>query len=212
MRREAYITVADVANAEIIEKKSRFIGYISPAATEQQAEDFLQSLRSRHRDARHHVYAWQIGDNNQYQRSSDDGEPAGTGGRPVLEALKMAGLQDTVMVVVRYFGGVLLGAGGLTRAYGKAANMAINAATKIEKLPAGKFALSFDYGLLGKVENYLACQNNVPEQRVYGENVCFICSFVDAEQKRLENELIELTGGSIRCQDLGEEVWYIRII
>lgn len=112
---EPIITITQPISAELIEKKSRFIAQAAPVDSEKQAQSFLEEIRNKHRGARHNVYAWIIGSNNEVMRSSDDGEPAGTGGKPVLETIKKSSLQNIVLVVTRYFGGILLGAGGLTR-------------------------------------------------------------------------------------------------
>ena len=122
------ITVADYASAEFTEKKSRFIGHIAPAGDEKEAQQFLERIRAEHKAANHNCYAWVCGENDSQQRSSDMGEPSGTAGRPILEAIKRADLHNTAVVVTRYFGGILLGAGGLTRAYSRAARDALAAA------------------------------------------------------------------------------------
>ncbi|MEE0775862.1 MAG: YigZ family protein, partial [Bacillota bacterium] len=111
------IILAKDAEVELIEKKSRFIGYCSIAHSEEEAQSFIESIKKKHWDATHNVYAYQIGKHSEIQRSTDDGEPSGTAGRPVLEVIKGEGLTDAVVVVTRYFGGTLLGTGGLVRAY-----------------------------------------------------------------------------------------------
>lgn len=201
------ITIPGPAEAELIEKKSCFIGRARPVEDEAQALAFLEQARAKDPGANHHCYAWNIGRDNQFQRSSDAGEPSGTAGRPILEAIKRAGLQNTAVVVTRYFGGVLLGAGGLTRAYGRAAQLALEAAGRVLRLPAVKFALTFDYSLLGKVEAFLQ-QNGFPlADKIYGAEVCFICLI---ESERLDfaaRALADLSGGALRMQDLGESAY-----
>lgn len=150
------ITIAAPAQAEFTEKKSRFIGYISPAADEQAAQAFLQEIRARHRDATHNCYAWQAGANAEFQRSSDDGEPSGTAGRPILEVIRGAGLTNVVIVVTRYFGGILLGTGGLVRAYTQAAQQAVQAAELVRLVPARSLALSLTYADWPRLEPLLA--------------------------------------------------------
>ena len=130
---ENYKTVKNDANAEFIEKKSRFIGYCRPVKSQDEAVNFINEIRSIHRQATHNVYAYILREDN-IMRYSDDGEPAGTAGVPVLEVLKKENLTDIAVVVTRYFGGVLLGAGGLVRAYGKSAKLGVDAAVRIEKL------------------------------------------------------------------------------
>ncbi len=123
----SYKTVKAFASASFIEKKSEFIGYISPVRTNDEAVAFINSIKAENRKARHNVYAYILRDSN-ITRYSDDGEPQGTGGVPVLEVLQKEGLYDVCVVVTRYFGGILLGTGGLTRAYSKGCKLAIEAA------------------------------------------------------------------------------------
>lgn len=206
----ALITVAGYACDEFIEKKSRFIGHIAPVSTEEEAFDFLARIRSEQKGATHNCYAWQIGDQDQFQRSADAGEPAGTAGRPILEAIKRADLHNTIIVVTRYFGGILLGAGGLTRAYSKSAVLAIGAAQRIARIPASQIMLTFDYGLLGKVESYLAQQGLPVADKVYAEQVCFICNVEKPQVQPLADALTDLSGGSIRWQELDSQVFLDR--
>ena len=124
---ELYITLEREASASFIEKKSEFIGYACPCKTEQEALDFIAKIRKKHADAKHNVYAYQIKENN-IARFTDDGEPQGTAGMPVLDIIKKTGFTDACIVVTRYFGGILLGTGGLVRAYSHAAKLAAEAA------------------------------------------------------------------------------------
>ena len=124
---ELYITLEREASASFIEKKSEFIGYACPCKTEQEALDFIAKIRKKHADAKQNVYAYQIKENN-IARFTDDGEPQGTAGMPVLDIIKKTGFTDACIVVTRYFGGILLGTGGLVRAYSHAAKLAVEAA------------------------------------------------------------------------------------
>lgn len=206
----ALITVADYACAEFVEKKSRFIGHIAPVSTEEEAFAFLARIRAEQKGATHNCYAWQVGEQDQFQRSSDAGEPAGTAGRPILEAIKRADLHNTIIVVTRYFGGILLGAGGLTRAYSHAAVIAIGAAQRIERVPATQLMLTFDYGLLGKVESYLSQQGLSAADKVYAEQVCFICNIEKSQLRPIIDDLTELSGGALRWQELDSQVFLDR--
>lgn len=125
---ESYITLRESASDEVTIQKSRFIGYACPCAEEEEAQRFIQSLREKHRDARHHCYAYVIGENAGIMRYSDDGEPGGTAGMPMMDVLKKEKIVDCCVVVVRYFGGILLGTGGLVRAYTQGCKLAIAAA------------------------------------------------------------------------------------
>ncbi|MBR5429104.1 MAG: YigZ family protein [Firmicutes bacterium] len=200
------ITVAGYAAAEFTEKKSRFIGHAAPAADEKEAQRFLERIRAEHKTANHNCYAWVCGENDSQQRSSDMGEPSGTAGRPILEAIKRAGLHNTVVVVTRYFGGILLGAGGLARAYGKGAQLALDAARKVRMVPGRRCALTFDYGLLGRVESFLQQQDCRVEDKIYAEQVCFICLLEESRLTELEKALGDVSGGVLHWQDLGESV------
>lgn len=145
-----YITVSKSAQAEFVEKRSRFIGYCAPVQTEEEALDFIESIRSQHREAKHNVYAYSVRKNN-ISRFTDDGEPSGTAGMPVLSVLQKGQICDTAIVVTRYFGGILLGTGGLVHAYSKAASMAVDQAQRIIMRECRLCELSCDYGDYGRV-------------------------------------------------------------
>lgn len=198
-------TVSAYAVDEFIERKSRFIGHIAPAANEDEARAFVDRIREEHRSATHNCYAWVCGDNDRWQRSADAGEPAGTAGRPILEAIKRADLHNTVIVVTRYFGGILLGAGGLTRAYAKSAQVAINAAQLVQCIPARRYAVTFEYSWLGKVDACLRQEDIEPENRLFADQVCIIFAATDDRFAAFNKAITEASGGSIHVQDLGEE-------
>ena len=204
------VTVAGYASAEFVEKKSRFIGHIAPADTEEAAFAFLNRIRTEHKSATHNCYAWQIGEQDQFQRSADAGEPAGTAGRPILEAIKRADLHNTIIVVTRYFGGVLLGSGGLTRAYGKGALLAIGAAQRVERVPACRVMFIFVYGLLGKVESILVQNGLVVEDKTYAEQVCFLCTVEKSAFAKVKEAMTELSNGAMRWQELEGDVFLDR--
>lgn len=149
-----YITVSGYASDSFTEKKSEFIGHIAPVASEEEAVEFINKIRSEHRKARHNVYAYILRQNN-ISRYSDDGEPQGTGGMPVLEVIKKEGLTDVCVVVTRYFGGILLGGGGLVRAYSHACKLAADSAKKKIMLECSEVKVSLDYSLYGKVSYLL---------------------------------------------------------
>lgn len=142
---------------EIIEKKSRFIGEAVPVETEEEALAYLEQVRKRHYNANHHCYAYVIGDKNQLQRCSDDGEPSGTAGKPILNVLTGERIRNALIVVTRYFGGTLLGTGGLVRAYTKGASAALEAARVLERLEGIRYQIDLDYTGLGKLQ-YIAAQ------------------------------------------------------
>ena len=150
-----YKTVKAFASDELVEKRSRFIGYCKPVSTQDEAIAFINEIKSKHWDARHNVYAYVIKDEG-VSRYSDDNEPQGTAGIPVLDAIRKRGITDCVVVVTRYFGGVLLGAGGLVRAYSAAAKLAIDAAQEREMEMCSVCTLRCSYTMYGKIPALVA--------------------------------------------------------
>ena len=147
----SYKTVARSATATMIERKSKFIATVRPVKTEAQALDLIAEMKSKYYDATHNVYAYIIGEGN-IMRYSDDGEPSGTAGVPVLEVMRKEGLIDTAVVVTRYFGGILLGGGGLVRAYGASAKLGLDEAKIVTRTLCDLVEVSCDYTLFGKVQ------------------------------------------------------------
>lgn len=152
---QGFTTVSREADVELIINKSRFIGRCFPVSTEEAALSRLEEIKKRHRDATHNCYAYSIGPMGGAARFSDDGEPGGTAGLPMMEAIKSKGVTDLIVVVTRYFGGVLLGAGGLVRAYSKAASSAIEAAGPVLMRPAIRYGIMMDYGRWSALEPWL---------------------------------------------------------
>ena len=150
-----YKTVKEFACDELVEKRSRFIGYCKPVSTQDEAIAFINEIKTKHWDARHNVYAYVIKDEG-VSRYSDDNEPQGTAGIPVLDAIRKRDITDCVIVVTRYFGGVLLGAGGLVRAYSAAAKLAIDAAQEREMVMCSVCELRCSYTLYGKIPSLVA--------------------------------------------------------
>lgn len=148
----SYFTLKNQSRDEFEEKKSIFIGQAKRVYSEDEAKKFIDSIRQSEKEARHNVYAYMIGENRGIQRYSDDGEPQGTGGVPVLEVIKKNNMTDVVVVVTRYFGGILLGKGGLVRAYSKAAAMAVSKGEIVEKILGYSIEITIDYDLLGKLQ------------------------------------------------------------
>lgn len=153
--KELYTTIAKQAEAQIVEKRSRFIATVRPVETEAAALEFLNLLRQKYWNATHNVYAYIIEENN-LMRYSDDGEPGGTAGLPVLDMMKKAGLTNLIVVVTRYFGGVLLGTGGLVHAYSKAAKAGVEAAGLVDMILCREITLDCAYTHLGKLQNELS--------------------------------------------------------
>lgn len=200
-------TLEKESETVLIEKKSRFIGYAKAAGCEEEAQAFIQKIKKRHWDATHNVYAYQIGPMNEKQKSTDDGEPAGTAGRPVLETIKKAGLHNAVLVVTRYFGGVLLGTGGLVRAYTKAARAAIEAAGIVELQPGQKFCLIMEYTLLGKVQNDLAARQIAIEKIDYQNNAAVYCLIAAEDGEQFMTMMKDTYAGQVKVMPLTGAYW-----
>ncbi|QBP41758.1 YigZ family protein [Paenisporosarcina antarctica] len=169
--RKDYFTVKGLGESELIIQKSRFLTYVNRAESEQQAQAFIQEIKSQHKSANHNCSAYLIGEHDSIQKANDDGEPSGTAGVPILEVLKKQGLKDTVVVVTRYFGGIKLGSGGLIRAYGKATTEGLQASSIVERRLHLLMKVSVDYSWLGKVENEIR-NSTYPLNRIdYAESV-----------------------------------------
>lgn len=179
----SYKTVKKYAQTMIVEKKSKFIASVSPAKNEEEALEFLQTIRSKYPDATHNVYAYIIDENNIF-RYSDDGEPGGTAGMPVLDTIRKEGLVDVVVVVTRYFGGTLLGTGGLVHAYGAAAKQGLIEAQIVTRSLCNIISVVVDYTLVGKMQHMIATKNLILEDTTYGNDVTFYvcCKIEDSEE------------------------------
>ncbi|NLL42763.1 MAG: YigZ family protein [Firmicutes bacterium] len=202
-----YKTVAKEAEITLIEKKSKFIARIKPVQTQEEAEAFIEEIRKKHWNATHNVPAYIIGINQEVQKYSDDNEPSGTAGLPMLEALKNHEVVDCVAVVTRYFGGTLLGRGGLIRAYGGAVREALRAAGIVCMVPARKIGITVDYNHSGKIQNELLTQGIKIVDIEYLEQVTFnILAFPD-EVDVLRQNVQEYTANEFIWAD-GEEVYH----
>lgn len=167
---ERYVTIKQESAYECVISRSRFIGRCFPAQSEEEALYALAAVRAQYPDARHICYAYRVGARGETSRFSDAGEPSGTAGMPILEVLRTQEVTNALCAVVRYFGGVLLGTGGLARAYGGAAAEALRLAGRVERLPAALFALTLDYSRFSALEGYLK-KNCRVEGISYGESV-----------------------------------------
>lgn len=158
---DQYKTVLEGGTGEITEKKSRFIATVRPVSSEEEALAFLEETRKKYWDARHNCYAYSVGMNREYTRCSDDGEPSGTAGRPMLDVILGEDIYNVAVVVTRYFGGVLLGTGGLVRAYSKAVQEGFRESRIIEKKHGICLAVTTDYTGIGKIQ-YIAGERGIP--------------------------------------------------
>ena len=201
-----YKTLHEFWMDEIIIEKSTFIGYAKPIKTEEEAIEFINEIKKKHKDATHNVWAYTVGKTMNIQRYSDDGEPQGTAGIPTLEVIKKEDLRDVVVVVTRYFGGVKLGAGGLVRAYTKGAKIGIDAAKVIEKVMYREVRIKIDYNQLGKVQNEIMNMNYFVKDIIYEDNVEIIVYSWLEEVIVLTDRMIDITSATAEI-NLGEEFY-----
>ncbi|SFQ53288.1 uncharacterized protein, YigZ family [Psychrobacillus psychrotolerans] len=203
--RKDYHTIQGYGESEIIIQKSRFLTYVSRAETEQQAQNFINNIKEKHKSANHNCSAYIIGEHDNIQKANDDGEPSGTAGVPMLEVLKKQGLQDTVVVVTRYFGGIKLGGGGLIRAYGKATTEGIDAAKVVERKLHHLMKISIDYTWLGKVENEVR-NSDYPLKEINYVELVEVMVFTKAdEEETFINWMAEMTNGQAKVELVEKE-------
>lgn len=195
----------EYTETSFVEKKSKFISYISPVYTEQEAVNFINSIKKKHYDATHNCSAFIIGDSANIQRSSDDGEPSGTAGVPMLEVLRKEGLTNTVVVVTRYFGGILLGAGGLIRAYTQGVADAVRAAGIVKLQPYEVYNVNIDYSFLSKLQYELARKDYVVADTQYLDTVTMKLLAEPQLSESLQEDLVQWTNGNVSIVYLGTE-------
>ena len=190
-----YRTVYTGGEGEIVEKKSRFIAAAAPVRSEEEALQIIEQIRKKYWDARHNCYAYVIGERGELERFSDDGEPGGTAGKPILEVIKGEELRNTLIVVTRYFGGTLLGTGGLVRAYSAAAKAGIASSVIITRIPGIKLHITTEYTGLGKIQYILGQRGITTLDSVYTDKVELEVLTAEAEAEAVKAELTEGTNG-----------------
>lgn len=200
-----YKTIQEPAEALYEISRSEFYSFIFPIQSEAQAQDHVARLRKAHWEARHCCYAYSIGEHASLQKADDDGEPSGTAGKPILEVIKKQELHDTLIIVVRYFGGIKLGAGGLIRAYGKSAALAIDAASIVMKTDFVEVKATLAYSLLGALENYLHQKEILIDSKEYTDQVSLLLLLPENNADKIQNELTDLTGAQCRLEVLGKK-------
>lgn len=194
----SYKTVEKRARDVLVEKKSKFIATAAPCSTEAEAIDFVNEIRKEFPDATHNVYAYSI-DENQLFRYSDDGEPSGTSGMPVLDTMRKDDIVDTAIVVTRYFGGTLLGTGGLVHAYSESARLALSAAGIVTKKMCNVVSVTADYSFIGKIQHLAAEMHLLIEDTLYTDKaVFFVCVPIELTE-RFEKEITEATNARALC-------------
>ncbi len=201
-----YKTILNTAEAEFEEKKSRFIANVRPVTCEEEALEFIEAMRSKYWNATHNVYAYSINNETLVQRYSDDGEPSGTAGMPTLEVIKRMGLQDAVVVVTRYFGGTLLGASGLIRAYSKSASLGLEAAEIVTRKLCYNLNIIIEYTIFGRLQNMLISNNNIIKEIRYEQDV-ELCVLIEVgNEEKLMKDIVEVSNGRA-ILDLGEKTY-----
>ncbi len=199
-----YITVLEEGAAEFTEKKSRFIGTCRPVTTEEEALRFIAEMKKKYWDASHNVYAYILREGG-VQRFSDDGEPQGTAGIPVIETMKKAGVTDAVLVATRYFGGILLGGGGLIRAYSHTASVGLSAAKKAAMRQCLLLSVRCDYSLYGKLQGLNPECGGIVDDTEFLEDVSIRFHLAPESLEALEKRLADATGGRACVQKDGEK-------
>ena len=203
-------TVYSGGEGEIVEKKSRFIATVRPIESEEEAVAFINEMRKKYWDARHNCSAFVIGDHHEISRCSDDGEPAQTAGRPMLDVLLKEDIHNVAVVVTRYFGGTLLGTGGLVRAYQKATQEGLADSVIIDKLPGRMLTIGTDYVGLGKIQYLIGKENLTTIDTIYTDQVEMIVMVPSDMQSKIEKDIVEATSGNA-CISWGDEVLYALI-
>lgn len=199
-----YKTVKQEASDEFVEKRSRFIGHIKPVVTEEEAIAFVEKIRKKYWDATHNVYAY-ILQEGQIKRYSDDNEPKGTAGIPTLDVLQKENLTDCVVVVTRYFGGILLGAGGLVRAYSHGAKIAVDAGKRIRMRLRSLLTVTCDYGFYGKLSTLIPQMEGIIEDTLFTENVTVLFSLPLEGMEPFQDKLTDVSNGSFTAQVTGQK-------
>lgn len=204
---EEYRAVYEGGEGELIEKKSRFIATVIPAESEEEALAFIEAMKKKYWNATHNCSAYVIGEKGQLKRCSDDGEPSGTAGRPMLEVLEGEGIRNVAVVVTRYFGGTLLGTGGLVRAYSASVKAGLASSVIITKIPGVKLKIETDYTGLGKIQYLLGEMGIRTLDSRYTDHVELDVLVPETMLERVKAELIEGTNGQAKLEE-GANCWF----
>lgn len=203
--KEQYQTIQNTGTSLVTEKKSKFIGIAVPVSNEQEALAVIAEEKRRYRDARHHCSAFCVGIEQPLERANDDGEPSGTAGKPMLEVITGHHLCNVVIVVTRYFGGTLLGTGGLVRAYTKAAAEAVEAAEIVTMGLGRRFRAGCDYSTAGKIQYLLGTEEISILNTDYTDKVTFEFLVPEAGCQKIKKKLTDLSGGTVVMEEMGIE-------
>jgi uncharacterized YigZ family protein len=201
----SYRTFEKAGVKEIVIKKSRFIGYGFAVSSEEEALAHIERIRKEHWNATHNCFAYVIGERDQVQKASDDGEPSGTAGKPILEVIKNKQLKNVLIIVTRYFGGVMLGAGGLIRAYSDGAVAAVEASSAVRMQLHAVVEVDVDYTWMGKLEHAFRQQGTVVGEPQFADRITLRCYPPVEEHDAFVAWLTDLTQGQASLRHLGEE-------
>lgn len=199
-----YKTIRKAASAEFVEKRSRFISYISPVTTVHEANEFINKIKSQHWDATHNVPAYILREGS-ICKFSDDGEPQGTAGMPTLSVLQKEGLTDCVVVVTRYFGGILLGGGGLVRAYSHGAKLAVEAGGIVTRALCSVVKVRSDYTFYGRLVSLIPEQGGIIEDTQFEDAVIVTFRIRQELEEAFEKRLVDLSNGTLHSEHIGEK-------
>ena len=200
---QTYKTVGCEAQDEFTEQRSRFIGYVRPVKTEEEALAFIEEKKKYHWDARHNVYAYSLRDGG-IKRFSDDGEPHGSAGAPVLDVIVKSGVTDVVVVVTRYFGGILLGVGGLVRAYTRAAKIALEAGGIVTVQMCSICKVTCDYNLYGAISGLIPANGGIIDDTEFADTVTISFHITPEGLSKFTKELADRTCGRVEPEITGE--------
>ncbi|AIQ72826.1 YigZ family protein [Paenibacillus odorifer] len=204
---EQYQTVRSSGSKEVVIRKSRFIGHVMPVENEEEALLFIEDIKKKHWNATHNCSAYVIGERDEIQRQSDDGEPSGTAGKPILEVIRNQGVKNVAIVVTRYFGGIMLGAGGLIRAYTDGAVLALEAGEVITRVLRREVFVEIEYTWLGKVENELRGRGIQTGETLFTDKVTLLCLPRNDEGDTFMAWMTDLTQGQALITE-GRRIYY----
>ncbi|MBY9080933.1 YigZ family protein [Paenibacillus sp. HN-1] len=204
---EEYRTVRTSGSKEVVIRKSRFIGHVMPVESEEEAVMFIEDIKKKHWNATHNCSAYMIGERDEIQKQSDDGEPSGTAGKPILEVIRNQGVKNVAIVVTRYFGGIMLGAGGLIRAYTDRAVLALEAGEVITRVLRREVFVEIEYTWLGKVENELRSRGYITGDTEFTDKVKLLCLPKNAEADAFMAWMTDLTQGQAMVTE-GRRIYF----
>ncbi len=202
--KDEYRTVLNYREAEIIINKSRFIGSAKQVNSEEEALEFIETVTRKYKDATHNVYAYVVGESSNIQRFSDDGEPSGTAGVPILELIKKEDLRNVVIVSTRYFGGIKLGGGGLIRAYTQSGKSALEASKIIVMTPFQELLIKIDYNSYGKIENYLLMEKHPIKDLAFDTEVNINLYLEKKRKEKFFSDIMDFTNGDAIIEEIDE--------